>query len=144
MKLRCKTDKTLYMFNSTTCEFCSHDIPDDIVHALCQCEYSTKFLTDIFSLIDRQNDYVNTVQIADFLLGVDNPALNVIFLKKYIMKVRSYKNTFSLNNAMNQIYRRIMLENKVVKSELFSCKWQSYHHIVNQAQVHWAINSELW
>ena len=34
--------------DSDTCEFCSHGVPDDIIHALCQCEYSTKFLTDIF------------------------------------------------------------------------------------------------
>ena len=114
-------------------------------HALCQCEYSTKFLTDIFSLIDPLNDYANTIQITDFLFGVDDPALNVVFLilKKYIMNVRTYKNTFSLSNAMNQIYRRIMLENKVLKSELFSCKWQRYQHIVNQAQIYWARNSEL-
>ena len=65
--------------DSDTCEFCLHDIPDNIVHALFQCEYSTKFLTDIFSLIDPRNDYVNTIQIADFLFGVDDPALNVIF-----------------------------------------------------------------
>ena len=85
------------------------------------------------------------MQIADFLFGVDDPALHVIFfiLKKYIMNVRTYKSTFSLNNAMNQIYRRIMFENKVLKCELFNCKWQSYQHIVNQAQVYWAINSEL-
>ena len=42
--------------DSDTCEFCSHGVPDDIIHALYQCEYSTKFLTDIFSLIDPQND----------------------------------------------------------------------------------------
>ena len=96
-------------------------------------------------MIYPQNDYVNTIQIANFLFGVDDPALNVIFLilKRYIMNVRSYKNTFSLNNAMNQIYRRIRFENKVLKSKLFNCKWQSYQHIGNQAQVYWPINSEL-
>ena len=43
-------------------------------------------------MIDPQNDYANTRQIADFLFGVDDPALNVIFLilKKYIMNVRTY------------------------------------------------------
>ena len=94
--------------DSDTCEFCLHDVPDNIIHALCQCEYSTKFVTDIFSLIDPQNDCANTIQNADFLFGVDDPALNVVFLilKKYIMNVRTDKNTFSLNNAMNQIYRR--------------------------------------
>ena len=96
-------------------------------------------------MIDPQNVYANTIQITDFLFGVDDPALNVVFLilKKYIMNVRTYKNTFSLSNAMNQIYRRIMLENKVLKSELFSCKWQRYQHIVNQAHIYWARNSEL-
>ena len=37
-----------------------------------------------------------------------------------------------------------MLENKVLKSELFDCKWQRHQHIVTQVQVYWAINSIIY
>ena len=70
--INCRSNKRKWnISDSDTCEFCSPSILDDIVHAYYQFEYSTEFVTDIFSLNNVQNDNANTIHIADFLFGVD-------------------------------------------------------------------------
>ena len=52
------------------------------------------------------------------------------------MNVRTHQNNFTLHCALNQIYRRLIHEHKVVKSEFSSYKWQEYQQKMNQAHVY--------
>ena len=65
--------------------------------------------------------------------------LNSVFLviKKYILNVRTYKLHFSVDYAMHQIYNRIILDKRTMKSSRFIKRWQDYRHLLEQASGYW-------
>ena len=121
------------------CEFCETRETNDILHALYKCEHTKLFLTEIFRKIDPLSTWVGIMQVEIFLFGVEDPAQNLIILliKKYILNVRTYNLKFSINNIMNQIYTRIILESKTMSRERFSNKWQGCQNLLEQAQNYW-------
>ena len=43
-----------------------------------------------------------------------------------------------------QIFRRIVLDKKIMRLEQFNKKWQGFQSLVDQAQNYWEINNEVW
>ena len=127
------------------CEFCKTSEKDEIIHALCKCEHTKQFLKEIFRKIDPFNTCLGIMQMESFLFGVEDPAQNVIILliKKYILNVRTFKLKFSINNIMNQIFTRIVLESKTMIWESFFNKWQGFQNLIEQAQKYWDSQNDM-
>ena len=124
---------------SDVCEFCSSNERDDLIHALCKCEYTNHFLGNIFRKIDPSNRFSGRMGIEDFLFGLEDSAQNVILLliKRYILNVRTHKLRFSIVHMIQQIYKRIMLDRKMMSSVKFIEKWQYFQELVGQAYDYW-------
>ena len=103
------------------CKFYSSNKRDDLIHALCKCEYTQHFLDNIFRKIDHANRFSGRMEIEDFLFGLEDSAQNVILLliKRYILNVRTHKLRFLIIHIFQQIYKRIMLDRKMMSSVKF-------------------------
>ena len=115
-----------------TCEFCNDTLVDTLVHALCECNHTKRFTEELFRRLDRENIYRNNTS---FIFGVNNLALNMIFLivKKYILYVRTFKLAFSSKHVMQQIYDRIIVDKRVLSQYKFNIKWVKFINLVNEA-----------
>ena len=138
--VNCKSN--LHKWNiseDVTCEFCETRETDYILHALYKCEHTKLCLRDIFRKLDPLSTGVGNMQVENFLFGVEDPAQNpiILLIKKYILNVRTYNLIFSINNIMNQIYKKIILESKTMSWERFSNKWQGFQNLIEQAQNYW-------
>ena len=133
------------MVEDDICEFCKTSEKDNIIHALCKCDHTKQFLTEIFRQVDPFSTCLGRLPAESFLFGVEDPAQNVIILliKKYILNVRTYKLKFILNNVMHQIFTRIVLESKTMRQEKFTNKWQGFPNLVQQAKYYWNAQNDM-
>ena len=81
------------------CEFGNEKVTDDIVHALFNCANTKQSIPEVFAIIDPSQNFCQTIESEEFIFGVNEPALNTIFLllKQYIINTRTYKSVCSLN-----------------------------------------------
>ena len=144
--INCKTNLYKWKISEDDiCEFCKTSEKDNIIHALCKCDHTKQFLTEVFKKIDPFSTCFGEMEIQSFLFGVEDPAQNVIILvlKKYILNVRTYKLHFSINNIMRQIFRRIILDSKMMNLDRFIKKWQCFQDLIEQAQNYWEIENDM-
>ena len=71
---------------------------------------------------------IYSVDIQHFIFGVEDPALNLIFLliKRYIIYVRSYKYLFVPQVVVNQILKRICTDKGNLSDIMFCSKWNAF------------------
>ena len=67
---------------------------------------------------------MHNIDIKHFIFGVEDPALNLIFLlmKKYIMYIKSYKLSFVPKVILNQILQRICADKGNLSYRMFCSK----------------------
>ena len=111
------------------CEFCFDTLVDTLVHALCECNHTKRFTEEMFRRLDRENIYRNNTS---FIFGVNNLALNMIFLivKKYMLYVRTFKLAFSSKHVIQQIYDRIIVDKRLLSQYKFSIKWVKFDEAI--------------
>ena len=93
-------------------------------------------LQDVLQFIDPQGMFIYSLDITHFIFGVEDPALNLIFLiiKKYTIYVRSYKLPFVPQVVVNQILQRICSDKGNLSDRLFCKKWNSFMDMVKLAE----------
>ena len=121
---------------SDKCDYCNNGEKDSMIHALTQCEFTLNGLQDVLKFIDPQGMFIYSLDITHFIFGVEDPALNLIFLiiKKYIIYVRSYKLPFVPQVVVNQILQRICSDKGNLSDRLFCNKWNSFLDMVKLAE----------
>ena len=118
------------------CNYCRTPEIDTVTHALVECPTTDMWLNSTLQYIDPlKTIFVNTT-LQDFIFGVDNTAINAIFLimKKYVCYVRGYKKHFSNKSLVQQILRRIAVDYKLLSPIKFSKKWLSFPDLVVQSE----------
>ena len=104
------------------CEFCESGEKDTIVHALSKCTVTNTFLTDVFELVDPHK---RLVQCIEFIFGVQDSALNLMFLiiKRVIIRSRTYKQ-YNLPTVLHRnILRRIICDKAALTDIKCQQKW---------------------
>ena len=118
------------------CEFCKSSEKDTIIHALCRCSVTKTFLTDVFDLIDPCKVFAHKIETEDFVFGVHDSALNLMFMlaKKAIIRTRTYKQFNSPQSLYRNILRRVISDKATLSEIQFHLKWQHYYHLIYQSE----------
>ena len=131
----------LFRWNISTteiCEFCESGEKDTIVHALSKCTSTRMFLNNVFELIDPHKRSVQSIDIDNFIFGVQDSAMNLMLLliKKAIIRSRTYKQYNSPSVLFRNVLRRIIADKAALTDTKFQQKWQEYNHLIIQSELY--------
>ena len=96
---------------SEICEFCEPDEKYTIGHALSKCAKTRLFLTDVFELIYPYKRSVQCIDIEQFIFGVQDSALNLMFLliKKLLSEADHISNIIHPQFCIEMYYDESLL-----------------------------------
>ena len=96
------------------------------------------FLTEVFDLIDPERRFTQGIAVENFVFGVHDSALNLMFLliKKAIIRSRTYKQSNSASSLYRNILRRIISDKAVLSDKNFQQKWQNFTHLIHQSELY--------
>ena len=121
--------------NDEICEFCDLKINDNLKHSLFECEFSKIIINEVFQLLSFQKERLSQIQCEEFIFGVEDSALNLVFLiiKKRLIEARTYKRKVSINSIENEILKRIYVDRMKMNICKFRRKWDNFPELVNQS-----------
>ena len=87
-------------------------IKDNLKHSLFECEVSKIIINEVFQLLSFQKERLPQIRCEQFIFGVADLALNLVFLiiKNSSIEARTYKRKLSINSIENELLKRIYVD----------------------------------
>ena len=92
-------------------------------------------INEVFQLLSFQKERILQIQCEEFIFGVEDSALNLVFLiiKKRLIEARTYKRKMSINSIENEILKRIYVDRMKMDICKFRRKWDNFPELVNKS-----------
>ena len=98
------------------------------MHSLVNCETTKLWMKNTFDLLTYRNCKKPNFNEQEFIFGVQDQALNIIFLiiKYYIILQRGINESFLPHLIIQEIRNRISIDKKNLREPSFKEKWANY------------------